>query len=223
MKTPINKQSRGFLEENCRVAAASIRRRFHQLSPLRRRQVFQLALRVLGNSALKRNATLRDGAAGLVVALLPNSISIVRKLLRDRSSALWYEVQFTIFCTLDAYDLKPKDRAPVLRLLYEYLLTINSDAGSAAWKAGDTLGDEWRSPETVKMLSDLLFSARFVAGRKAALHGIEHVLSKTTTEEAKELWAHVQRVAHQDRSAKVRRDAELTLKGVRCGIANSSS
>jgi len=115
--------------------------------------------------------------------------------------------------------LEPADQARVLQLIRTYLLSIRTDAGFAAWKAGDLLGDEWRDSDTVEMLGELLLSARYASGRKAALHGIEHALNHATKAEADKLSALVRKTAQGDRSIEVRREALLALEGAGCGPA----
>src|SRR4029077_3793026 len=122
----------------------------------------------------------------------------------------------------DRDDLERDDQRRVLQMIHSYLTRVRSEAGAAAWKAGDLLGDEWRDSQTVRMLEELLFSARHAAGRKAALHGIEHALTKATPSESLHLFALVQKAASQDRSAKVRQKAQLALEGIGCGPPLSS-
>ena len=218
MKTPSSEQRNvSFLEGVFELASSHIKDRYLQLPTGQRQQVLRFAESVLKSPELKRNQKLRAGAVRLVVALLPETFSLLEELFQDCFSPLWYEVQFTALSALDRDDLGEAQRARVLRLVHNYVLNINSEAGFAAWKAGDILGDEWRDSGTVKMLGELLLSAKHVAGRKAALHGIEHALNKATPAEAQQLWECVRKAAQNDRSAEVRRAAKLTLKGIGCG------
>ncbi len=206
-----------FLEGGFELASQCIKERFQRLSSDQRQRVRRFALRVLRDYELKKNEIIRAGAVRLIVALLPATFPILKSLLHDCSSPLWYEVHFTIFSALDRDDLEPADQGRVLQLIRKYLLNISADAGFAAWKAGDLLGDEWRDSETVQILGELLVSARHVPGRKAALHGIEHALSHATSAELEKLSLLVRRAAKEDRSTEVRREAMLTLGGAGCG------
>ena len=127
-----------------------------------------------------------------------------------------------MFCALNRNDLSRTDQARVLRLIRDYLLNIQGDAGFAAWKAGNLLGDEWRDSRTVEILGELLFEARFSTGRKAALHGIEHALHGAPEAEGKKLLALLRQAAREDRSVEVRRYAKLALKGLGCAPSPSS-
>ncbi len=206
-----------FLEAVFQLASSYIKERFLRLPKGQQQQVRRFAESVLKSPDLRRNERLRAGAVRLIVALLPETFPLLEELLRDCSSPLWYEVQFTAFSALDRDDLGAAEQARVLNLVHDYLLNINSDAGFAAWKAGDLLGAEWRDPDTVMMLGELLLSARHTSGRKAALHGIEHALNNASAEEVQQLGAWVRKAAQEDRSAEVRRAAQLALKGVGCG------
>ncbi len=176
-----------FVEGISELASDDIRTRFRHLPNGQRWNVLRFSQRVLNNRKLKKDENLRAGSARLIVALLPETFESFDKLLRDCSSPLWYEVQFTMFCALNRNDLSRTDQARVLRLIRDYLLNIQGDAGFAAWKAGDLLGDEWRDSRTVEILGELLFEARFSTGRKAALHGIEHALHGAPEAEGKKL------------------------------------
>ena len=221
---PANRRAKAleFMEGISQLASSCVKEELHRLPENEQREIRRFALRVLQDSALKKKEKLRNGTVRLFVALLPDTFPVLEKLLADCSSLLWYEVHFMIFAALDRDDLKPNDQRRVLQMIHRYLTDVSSGAGFAAWKAGDLLGDEWRDSQTVRMLEELLFSARHAAGRKAALHGIEHALNKATPSESQHLFALVQKAAAKDRSAEVRLNAQLALKGVGCGPPLSS-
>jgi hypothetical protein len=78
------------------------------------------------------------------------------------------------------------------------------------------LGDEWNSPETVKILERVVLSARHVAGRKGALHGLAHAMDTATPAEEKRLISLVRKIAADDRSKEVRSYASSILEGNMC-------
>jgi hypothetical protein len=205
-----------FLEENFEYASSSILADFRQLDETRQAQVEQYAVRLLADKRLKQNEKLRSGAIRLIVALLPKTFPILEKILFDCSAPLWYEVHFTAFSALDRGDLSEADQNRVLTLVEQYLVNAKSEAGFAAWKAGDTLGDEWYAPETVEILETLLSSARYTAGRNAALHGIQHAMNEATPSEKERLVSLVGKVASEDPSAEVRDYATYTLTNGGC-------
>src|SRR5579864_3506472 len=189
-----------FLNENAQYASSSILGELRRLHQPQQVTLEQCAVRVLADQSLRLDEKLRAGAVRLIVALLPKTFPVLEKLLSDFSMPLWYEVHFTAFSSLDRSDLGEADRRRVLALVERYLVNAKSDAGFAAWKAGDILGDEWYAPETVEILERLLSSARYVAGRNAALHGIQHAINEVTPSEKERLLSIVRRMASEDPS-----------------------
>ena len=187
-----------------------------RLRPHEQTAMEQPAMRVLRDKRLKRNEALRNGAVRLVVALLPKTFPALEEFLSDSASPLWYEVQFTAFCALDRDDLGQAEQKRVVTLIEDYLMNVKSRSGYAAWKAGDLLGDEWKTRETVQILERALFAAKHAAGRNAALHGLEHAIRKATPSERQRLFSLIRKAASADRSAEVRKNANLTLEGVGC-------
>src|SRR5581483_3102931 len=198
------------------LASSYILRNLNLLSRDEQTAMQRHAKRVLRYKPLTENEALRNGAVRLIVALLPKTFPALEELLSDSSSPLWYEIHFTAFSALDRDDLTARDQRRVLTLIENYLLNAKSGSGYAAWKAGDLLGDEWNTRETVQVLKELLFSARHVAGRRAALHGMEHAIKKATPLERQSLFSLIRNVASTDASAEIRKDAKMVLKGVGC-------
>jgi hypothetical protein len=205
-----------FLNENSQYASSSILGELKKLDQTQQTMIEQCAVRVLADQRLRHDEKLRTGAVRLVVALLPKTFSALEKLLSDFSVPLWYEVHFTAFSSLDRSDLSEADQKRVLTLIEKYLLNAKSEAGFAAWKAGDILGDEWYGPETVGILERLLYSARYVAGRNAALHGIQHAMNEMPPSERERLLSLVRKVASEDPSVEVRDYATYTLTNGSC-------
>jgi hypothetical protein len=204
MKTQIPEWARKCFEENCNYA------------PERRKALERCAIHVLSDEQLKRNENLRNGAVRLIMELLPKTFPVLERLLSDSSSPLWYEVHFTAFNSLYRSDLNEIDQMRLLVLVEQYLMNAKSEAGAAAWKAGDMLGDEWYTPETLQILEKLVLSARYVAGRKGALHGIQHAMDEATPSEMKRIRSLLRKVASEDPSAEVRDYATYTLTDGGC-------
>ncbi|MBN8734103.1 MAG: hypothetical protein J0L64_26435 [Acidobacteria bacterium] len=201
-----------------RLASSDIQDLFARLTIAERRSVRRRAISFLRNEATRRsNEKLRSGAVRLLVALLPGTFAAIERVFQDTSSPLWYEIHFTMFAALRREDLSPLDQEQVLKLIRAYLLTIHSDAGFAAWKAGALLGDEWRGSCSLQILGEVLRSATHVAGRKAALHGIEHALCGASEAETTYLTKLIRASSRDDRSVELRRRARAALKGEGCG------
>jgi hypothetical protein len=205
-----------FLDENFQRASSSILDSLRKLERDQQTVLEQCAVRVLADPRLRRIEKLRNGAVRLIVALLPETFPTLKKLLSDCSTPLWHEVHFVAFSALDRSDLSETDQIQVLALVEQYLMNVKSDAGFAAWKAGDMLGDEWYTPETLQILEKLVPSARYVAGRKGALHGIQHAMDEATPSEMTRIRSLLRKVASEDPSAEVRRYATYTLEDGGC-------
>ena len=219
MHTEYEREALDFIEHINQVGSPWIRKRLQEMPREKRQAIQRLAMTALVKPHLRKREKLRDGAVRLIVASLPKMFPVFEQVLRDQTSPLWYEVHFTAFCSLERADLTPNDQKRIVLLIRDYLLNVSSGAGHAAWKAGDLLGDEWRDSTTVEILAELVVGARHAAGRKAALHGIEHALNKASAAESESLFSVLRRVAVNDRSARVRRSAQLALEGVGCGPA----
>lgn len=212
----------GFFEEVSDLNSSSIGLRLRRLPRREQARIRQLADNILRNLSLRKEKKLRDGAARVIVALLPGTFPSVKQLLSDSKSRLWHEVHFTIFTALDRKELGKNDQTRVLKLIHTYVREAESDAGYAVWKAGLLLGDDWRSDQTVQMLQELLFTAKHPSGRKSAVHGIKHALQQASAAQSRHLFSLIQRVANEDRSAAVRLKARLNLHSTQCGPAIDS-
>lgn len=208
--------AKAFLSEQCDYASSSILSEIGKLDYGQQTALGTYSTRVFANARLSHNEALRSGAVRLIVALLPRTFPVLERLLSDFSTSLWYEVHFTAFSALDRKDLSAADQERILKLIDRYLTSVKSESGFAAWKAGDMLGDEWYSPETARLLANLVQSARYVAGRKGALHGIAHAIEKAKRPEREHLLALAQTVASGDCSESVREYASWVLKNGGC-------
>lgn len=213
-----NRESSAFLQSLNNLANSSITELYRRLPKRERSRIVPIAVSTLRYSALKNESELRNGAARLIVALLPGTFSILEALLKNKRLRRWYEIHFVILAAFDRDDLSEKDQRRVLQLVYDYLSRAKSDAGYAAWKAGYLLADGWRDPETVRMLAKLLVSAKYAAGRKSALHGIEHALRGATPRECDYLTRIVQEAATKDRSTEIRGSARRVMEGNLCRV-----
>lgn len=154
----------------------------------------------------------------LLVALLPETFSETEWLLKQRTR-YGYEAQFTTFCALDDQylNVSAEQRKRVLAMLETYLFGANTRSASAAWKAGDSLGDEMYSPQTTGILCRLAKSARCVEGRRSALHGIQHAAVHADSHSRRQLEKIVTHISVSDRSQQVRDYASWMLRGGGCG------
>lgn len=201
------------------LASPYIRADFRRLALTTRTSLRKYATTVLRSKTAIRKEQLRDGAVRLLVALLPETFPEVELLLRKQAPRLACEAHFTTFCALDdrCPDLRAGDRKRVLALLENYLFRAQSHSGYAAWKAGDSLGDELFSSETLDILCRIAQCARHVEGRISALHGLEHTAGHLDRRSRRNIADLVAHIAVSDRSERVRSYAQSTLNGSGCG------
>lgn len=124
----------------------------------------------------------------------------------------WHDAHFVMFSALERDDFSHQEQEEFENILFFYLQTSVSETGLAAWKAGDTLGDEWYSERTIKLLCDALAKGRYAAGRKAAIHGIDEVLKRGVGQHRTGVVEALIRASREDKSALVRQKAEFLLE-----------
>jgi hypothetical protein len=149
-----------------------------------------------------------------LVALLPHSDSHIRGcLLRERYDE---EVQFTLLCYLDDVRTLPEARSlarDLPAIIGQYIADAKSDAAHAVWMAGDLLGDHWPIRSGIAPLIEASLKGYHVAGRRAALHGLAHAITRARAKDRQRIEACLNRVAKADRSKVVRNEARNILNG----------
>jgi hypothetical protein len=161
---------------------------------------------------------LRVLLAKVLVALLPDSLPQIRKLLRPGTTSASAEAQFSLFAFLDEIpQVLPamKVRDTVLQLLSQYLVNVRNELAQSAWMAGDLLGDHWPYEEAVPVLIHAAKHGRFVAGREGALHGVSHALERAPKRLQWELVDALKSITEKDRSERVRQYAQAILGDLR--------
>jgi hypothetical protein len=134
-------------------------------------------------SAAKRLERNRIAGARLLVVCLPHSMSVIQKWLSVSSGEKWAsEIQFSLLCFLSDSQflgITSSQKRNIFTAIAKFLLSVRTDHARAAWMAGDLLGDHWDGPEALKALLQALRQARYTAGRRAALHGLERRLQRS--------------------------------------------
>jgi hypothetical protein len=159
----------------------------------------------------------RDRIAGakLLVALLPESLETIKRFLEKTDDRWWYELHFSLFCFLDsAQSRSARISESVYRKVKDYISSASSNTAQAAWMAGDLLGDHWAGSHVGADLGELALTAQYVAGREAALHGIEHRFRHAGKAERVKLTKILGQLAEEDRSGAVRISARLVMRMV---------
>ena len=174
--------------------------------------------RYLENPDVRRSEILRVGTVKTLVALLPMSADVIRSWVCTMEGDYVNEVHFTLFCFLDqvpALADAEEFAAEVPSMIEEYLLRIKTESAHAAWMAGDLMGDHWKTSESLPVLVRAAKEARYVAGRKGALHGIARALENAQDSERDRVARLIQTIANEDRSREVKEQAKFVLRHFR--------
>jgi len=195
--------------------------------------VIEIGLRITRNSGRHRRSLLRNvkailqsaphcetervrvGTVKTLISLLPDSDPIIRGIVRETRNARLAELQFTVFCFLDRVpDVAGEAplRKDIPELVQKYLMNVRFEAASAAWMAGDLLGDHWNLASSLTRLIRVAREGKYVAGRKGALHGLEMALYRCRRGTADRIRRVLKEVAERDPSASVRAMAVMTLR-----------
>ena len=184
-----------------------------------RRQLLAFAERQINHTDLRAAECTRVALCKLLIALVPESWKIIRRLIRDRGCMDQdEEVRFSLFCFLDDLPRLTGGRglaSEVVCVVGDYLRCAQSNRAHATWMAGDLLGDHWDQSESVPILVDVLESGKYVEGRIAALHGLEHAVGNTDCPETTQLLIDrsIHRAATNDQSKRVREFATRIRDG----------
>lgn len=167
---------------------------------------------------LSRRVEVRERivAARLLVALWPGSRRSIDRLI-DADEPGLREAQFSLFCYLDQLQTveTPERLAWLPPRLGEYLASVRSNAGHAAWMAADLLGDHWDARQAYPVLRDTAVAARFAAGRAASLQGLHQLWKREPGRRRAEIEELLRAREREDRSSSVRATCSLILWSMR--------
>lgn len=174
---------------------------------------------LLNDEHFCRNEADRVEVASLVVDKLPRTARDIQLLLLETPHRRSREVQYSILNCLDYSTIAPENIELLLPSVTELLNNVNSGTSYVCMKLGCLLGDGWLLAADSRMrrkiqeiLLNAVRTARFVYGRKGALHGLEHALNSASLHEGKKLLDVVRGVALSDKSVSVRRSAYFILR-----------
>lgn len=155
-------------------------------SPNKRNQLLNKCLKYLKNKKKIAEEDTRIAIIKILIALLPESIQVIKTLINNKSSLIDYEIHFTLFCFVSNIfyiKIEKKIVNEILLLIRDYLINAKYDKAMAVWMVGDLLGDHWKNlNEALNTLLDILKYSKYSEGKKSALHGIEYLYPKMNTE-----------------------------------------
>lgn len=196
-----------FIERAGQLAVDDLLTTHRAARPRERREALRWAEDAALHSA-RTSSDKRVAAIKLLLASYPDSDGFLRELLESPIRGLVAEAQFTLFCYLD--DIESDNRwlplaAEVVGLVEGFLLRADSEAGHAAWMAGDLLGDHWTLDSSLPALLRAAREARWRPGRLGALHGLSMASRRQLTPAQREqVTAILAAIAGKDRSEVVR-------------------
>lgn len=178
-----------------------------KMDPESRLRNIALCEEIFSTYALRMNELARVGAAKLIVALLPNSLSTLRKWLEKNRPRSVYEIHFSIFCYLDEVqyfdNLKPfKDI--ILQLVTAYLMKSKGDQALAYWMAVDLVADHWNLRDSLMPLLAVAENAMFQTTRLAAIRALEKASAKCLDQEAVLIKETLERLSKRDSSRAIK-------------------
>jgi hypothetical protein len=210
--SPLDEVSRSIIHYVNRSSSAS------------RGKLLNLCKQFVHNKSLIQDEQVRVLWAKLTVALLPESLKLIRKVLRRCRTALHYELHFSLFCFLDlvndrsAFPNTKGIQKLILAEVENYLKSVPADKCYAAWMAGDLLGDHWDLRQSLPVLLSAAEYGRYVAGRLGALHGLCHAADRCGELSRDRIRKTIARIAKRDRSRRVREEAKSVLRGSSCCV-----
>jgi len=191
-----------------------LEKRCKRLNNSTRLRLLSICKESLQFQEIRRYEPLRIALIKTLIALVPDSNIIIESLINKKSDQYFYEVHFSLFCFLDQlHQLKggKKLASKIPFLIEQYLFNVKSNAGNAAWMAGDLLGDHWPLEESLPVLLKSAKNSRFIAGRSSALHGIEEALRKIETSKKKKILMLLKEIYKTDRSSKIKTYSKIIL------------
>jgi len=133
------------------------------------------------SEALKKLEEERVSISRIMVALLPESFSLISNILAKTRTKWDFEFHFTLFCYLDQvphFEPLKSSSQKILSLIEKYLLVARRDVAQSSWMAGDLLGKHWNPQESFPVLKRVLLNGTYICGRRGALKGFEELLNR---------------------------------------------
>jgi len=193
---------------------AEVKERLAAIGQTQRRKFVLLCSFVLASRELRRGERVRNSAAKVLVAALPTSLDAISNLLAIRTGQYAYEVHSSLFvflADLDELDLVPSERGRVVDLMVEYLESATARTAHAAWMAADALGRVC-DRRILEALMSLSVRGRHSAARSAGIKVLQDCVTRGHARDRLQITRTIRRIAHHDRSKRVRASARIALR-----------
>jgi len=193
---------------------AEVRERLGAIGQTQRRKCVLLCRFALASRELRRGERVRKSAAKVLVASLPTSLDAISKLLAIRTGRYAYEVHCSLFVflsDLDELGLVPSERTRVVEVMIEYLESATTGIAHAAWMAADALGRVC-DRNMIGALVNLSERGRYAAARSASIKVLQDCVTRGNVRDHLHITRTIRRIAHHDRSRRVRASARIALR-----------
>lgn len=153
----------------------------------------------------------RIAVCKILVALFPDTISVIERGLERKKCKGDFEWHFSLFCFMHELQKKvPEVAEKGLKLVGTYLMNARSDVALSSWMAADMLGDHWLPAQSFEVLRGIATKGKYVNGRLSGLLGLEKLFLRFRRESQRTKILKVfQTVGEHDQSGKVRMRARL--------------
>ena len=197
----------------------AITKKIHVLKEEQRKVLLEICEKAFKEKQVKKNEPTRVACSKILVALVPDSINVIKGLINRLNGKTTYEIHFSLFCFLDNVPDLPNGKAfteEIPLIVEKYLLNINTETAHAAFMAGDLLGDHWDVNISFPILMKITKDAKYWVGRENAIGGLEHLINKLQEDDFKRklIIDMIKKASKNDRSNHVRVAARIFLNDI---------
>ncbi len=143
----------------------------------------------------------RREASRTLMSLFPESRPVLEHLLETSGGRSSYETQFTLMVYMGGDGESGEFIDWAVAILGKYLHNVRSGTARAALQAGDTLGQHFPLPKAFPVLIRAMRSARFIAGRWAAVAALSDLVGRLSDRELRVVRSVAQRLTLVERSS----------------------
>jgi len=177
------------LSLNCYKATfGDIANKIKRLHKPERLQLIRLCKVFFANPRYRIHEPTKVAISKVCIALLPDSLNLIKQWLKCKSGKGIYDVHFTLF--VFSYEVQNfqhlrRFAQKILKLMEFYMIHTNTDKSQAVWMAGESLGDDWNISDSLTILIRVVKNAQSIPAKEAALHGLSHAITKVSGQDAK--------------------------------------
>lgn len=154
----------------------------------------------------------RREASGTLIRLFPESRRVLEHLLEMPGGRSSYETQFTLMVYMEGDGGSGEYIEWAVAVLGKYLHNVRRVTARAALQAGDTLGQHFPLHKTFPVLIRAMRSARFIAGRWAAVAALSDLVGRLSDKELRVVRSVAQQLMSVERSSEQRENLAYLIR-----------